>query len=517
MDILLILLPIIAVLSLLVFVKWPADVSGFIGWLLTLTIAYLFFHTSFRVSLTSTLMGMVRSFPVSLMVATSLLQITFLESTGALQRIVVFVKTIARSNHAVQIMIINMGIGTLLVSVGATPVSILPPIMLAMGYSTFIAVALPALGFDGLCTYALLGAPLVAFADLTGTPLADSALVFSKFMPVISTMIGFGMLWIVGGWKKMIEGFVPCLLAGVSMGFTAVAVAHWAPKGVVLTGVFAGLATILVMIALLKIQGGSLIDRSEISEPDLAVENSMSLLRALSPWVILIICCLVVNFWTPALNLLSKQFSMPFNLIPGGKPIATRMLWNAYTWVIVSTLLAVPFITPSKDQWKDIGLKWIKRAPRPVFSAAIFFAIAEVMVNSGMAPQGAVWKIVNPDWNMISVLATTSANFFKGLYPVVAAYLGLMGGFVTGSEASTIALYAKYNILTTKLLHLNTLVVTAGIAIAGGLASVISPAKLQNAAATIDALGIEAKIIKTAVIIAVVFTAVAAVLTYIWA
>jgi lactate permease len=517
LDILLILLPIIAVLGLLVFLKWPADLAGLIGWLLTVAIAYLFFHTSLRVSLTSTVMGMVRSFPVSLMVATSLLQITFLESTGALQRIVVFVKTIARSNHAVQIMIINMGIGTLLVAVGATPVSILPPIMLAMGYSTFVAVALPALGFDGLCTYALLGAPLVAFADLTGTPISSSALVFSKFMPVISTMIGFGMLWIVGGWKKVVEGFIPCLLAGLSMGFTAVAVAHWLPNGVVLTGVFAGLATILVMMGLLKVQGGTLIDRSAISESDLAVENSMSLFKALAPWLILIICCLIVNFWAPALTLLSKKLAMPFNLIPGGKPIATRMLWNAYTWVIISTLLAVPFLTPTKKQWKEIGLKWLKRAPRPVFSAAIFFAIAEVLVNSGMSSEGAVWKIANPDWNMISVLATTSANFFKGLYPVVAAYLGLMGGFVTGSEASAIALYAKYNAITTKLLNLNTLVVTAGIAIAGGLASVISPAKLQNAAATIDALGIESKVIKTAVIIAIVFTAVAAILTYIWA
>ena len=86
MDILLILLPIIVVLGLLIFAKCPADISGFIGWLLTLTIAYLFFHTSLRVSLASTVMGMVRSFPVSLMVATSILQITFLESTGAITR-----------------------------------------------------------------------------------------------------------------------------------------------------------------------------------------------------------------------------------------------------------------------------------------------------------------------------------------------------------------------------------------------------------------------------------------------
>lgn len=43
-------------------------------------------------------------------------------------------------------------------------------------------------------------------------------------------------------------------------------------------------------------------------------------------------------------------------------------------------------------------------------------------------------------------------------------------------------------------------------AIGGGLASVISPAKLQNAAATIDALGIESEVIKTAIVLSMVIT-----------
>jgi lactate permease len=63
----------------------------------------------------------------------------------------------------------------------------------------------------------------------------------------------------------------------------------------------------------------------------------------------------------------------------------------------------------------------------------------------------------------------------------------------------------------------NFLVIAAGTAIAGGLASVISPAKLQNAAATIDAMGIESKVIRVAVVISIIFTSVAAVLTFIWA
>lgn len=516
MNVILTLVPIFAVLVLLILFKWPADLTGLVGWVLAVVVAWLFFHTSLEVGLTASWAGIVASFPVSLMVATSIFQITFLECTGALKRIVVFVKTIAKNDQVVQVMIINMGIGTLLVAVGATPVSILPPIMVALGYSTFVAVALPALGFDSLCTYALLGAPLVIFSDMTGTPLNESALVFSKFMPFISTMIGFGMLWIVGGWAKIKEGFIPCLLAGTSMGLAAVGVAHLG-TGIVLTGVIGGIATILVMIAYLKILHKPVLDRSGLSLQDLENEASMSLLKALGPWLILISCCLIINFWPPLYNYLFRELAMPLQIIPGDKPQMTRMLWNAYTWVIISTLLAVPFIKPSKQQWQEIFSKWLRRAPRPVFSAAIFFAIAYVMMKSGFSPVDGKWVLSNTDWNMISVLAISSADFFQGLYPAAAAFLGLMGGFVSGSEASAIALFAKYNVMTAKLLNVDALVVTAGTAISAGLASVISPAKLQNAAATIDKLGIESQVIKVALVISIIFTTVAALLTFIWA
>ncbi len=172
----------------------------------------------------------------------------------------------------------------------------------------------------------------------------------------------------------------------------------------------------------------------------------MSLGKALGPWLILIGSCLIINFWPPLFNLLFKDLALPLQIIPGGKPVNTRFLWNAYTWVIISTLLAVPFIKPSKAQWKEIASKWWQRAPRPTFSAAIFFAIAYVMMFSGFAPSTEGWALVKPDYNMISVLAVSSADFFQGLYPAVAAFLGLLGGFVSGSEASAIALFAKYNL-----------------------------------------------------------------------
>jgi len=509
------LLPIVLIVFLMVNRRFAADTSGVIGWLATLAIAIVCFNTPVEMGLRASLAGIIASFPVSLMVVTSILQITFMESTGAIRRIAVFVKTFASSDRSVQIMMINVGAGTLLVAVGATPVSILPPILVALGYSTFVAVALPALGFDALCTFALLGAPLVVYSDLTGTSLAQSAQIFAKFLPVISVLIGFGMLWIVGGIRQMKEGFVPCVLAGLTNGGAAVVVAHIG-IGVVLTGVIGGFCTMMVMLLYLKLRGLPIIDRSRLTADDLRVEQQMPLVTALSPWIILIAASFAINFYPPWFDILFKQIDMGVSVIQG-QTIRTRMLWNAYTWVLISTILSAVFLRPSAECVGNTLRKWLKRAPRPALSAAIFFAIAFVMNNSGFQFTGTVWKLVDSSSNMIWVLAQGSAAAFGTLYPFISAFLGLFGGFVSGSEASTIAMFTKYHVLTSKLLNVDALIVTAATGIGGGLASVISPAKLQNAAATIDALGIESQVIRTAFVISLVITTAAAIMALIFA
>jgi lactate permease len=516
LSILLTLLPIFVIVLLMTWKQLAADLSGLVGWFLTFLIAILFFHTSLEVGLRASLAGLIASFPVSLMVLVSILQITFMESIGAIKRITVFVKTLACSDKSVQIMMISVGAGTLLVSVGATPVSVLPPILVSLGYSTFVAIALPALGFDALCTFSLLGAPLVVYSDLTGVSLVKAAQVFAVYLPVISTLIGFAMLWLVGGFKLMKEGFLPALIAGLTNGGVAVAIGYipFLSSGVVLTGVIAGSCTICSMLVYLKLQGKPVIDRSHLTEKDLKIEQEMSLMKAVLPWLILVALLLVVNFCRPLQEFFFTKMEMAISVIPG-QIIKTRMLWNAYTWVLVSTIAAALVLKPTVKQISYTVSKGLKRGIRPFFSAAIFFAIGFVMNNTGLVDVGGTWQVVKPDDNMIWVLAQGSAVFIGNLYPLIVAPLGLFGGFISGSEASTVAMFAKYNLITADLLKVNPLTVTAATAIGGGLASVISPAKLQNAAATIDALGEETKVIKSAFIISLIITSVTAIMCFI--
>ena len=157
--------------------------------------------------------------------------------------------------------------------------------------------------------------------------------------------------------------------------------------------------------------------------------------------------------------------------------------------------------------------KWFKRFPRPMLAAGVFFAIALVINHSG---KGMDWILADPTNNMVFVLADAASRAFGRLYPLAAPYLGLFAGFISGSEASAIAMLTGLHLTTASKIGANGIVVAAASGIGGGLASVISPAKLQNAAASIDRIGEEARVIPLTFVISLIITGVCAVLTLIW-
>ena len=118
---------------------------------------------------------------------------------------------------------------------------------------------------------------------------------------------------------------------------------------------------------------------------------------------------------------------------------------------------------------------------------------------------------------MISILATAAASTFDRFYPLISPYLGLFAGFISGSETSAIVMLTNLHLSTAKEIGAIGLVVAAASGIGGGLASVISPAKLQNAAASIDQIGEETRVIRITMIIALIITGVCALMTLIWA
>jgi lactate permease len=344
----------------------------------------------------------------------------------------------------------------------------------------------------------------------------------------VTSLIALAMLWIAGGARALARGAHVAVLTGLTAGVIAIGMnLAGLPT---LTGVVAGAGVVVMLLAYLRLRGRRVIDRARLSEADRATEREMGLALAVLPWLLLVAFSVLTNL--PALGLqplLFSRWEMPVEVVPG-KPERLRMLWHAYTWVLVATLIAIPSYRMGRARLAAVWRKTRRRAPRPMFSAAVFFAIALVLNHSGKAPAvrdgRTVWA-VDPAGgsNMVQVVADASAAFFHQAYAGVAAFLGLLGGFISGSEASSIAMLTRLHFDTIGLVFAGAgpervraiaLLVAAVSGIGGGLASVVSPAKLQNAAAVIDRIGLEGRVIRSTAVIAALMVLATACLTFIF-
>ncbi|MHA1633314.1 MAG: L-lactate permease [Candidatus Thorarchaeota archaeon] len=538
LGLILIILPIVLAFVLLVYLRKAADVTGVVVWLATMAIAIFAFQTDIAIALTASLAGIIKSFPISLMVATSILMMSFMQETGALQRLIVFFKTLGGGSKPMQILMISFGLGLFLVGIGATPVSMLPPVMLALGFNPMVAVALPSIGYDPLTTFALLGVPAVVFVGEYSAwgsviSLQQAGSAFAWFMPVVSLGIAVSMLWIAGGRKLLSsrDGLLLASICGLTAGLMAIVCNVIFPL-TTLTNVFAGATVLLVLFLFNKIRNKPIIDRTILDENDHEIEAGISLRRASIPWVVLVILSLATNlipqifqflFHDLALPLTIGEFSiLDFQIFSSGYPgiLSTRVLWQAYTLMLIATIVSMPFLKTNGDVLKRTFTSFRKRAPRPVLAAAIFFAMAEVMNFSGWVIDATdTWlnptnlaNGLDPTNNMIFLLAGLTAGIGI-LYPILAPFMGLLAGFISGSETSAIAMFTKYHVEASTAVGANSMVVAASNGIGGGLASVLSPAKIQNAAAVIDKIGIEGQVIRYGLVVALLMTWATAIMT----
>ncbi|MDM7916713.1 MAG: L-lactate permease, partial [Candidatus Eisenbacteria bacterium] len=314
--------------------------------------------------------------------------------------------------------------------------------------------------------------------------------------------------------RMVARGLLPALLTGAVAGLSCWMMARL--DLVPLTGIVAGAAIILAIAIVLLLRRRPVYREADLTEEDRKVKRGMGLLRAVSPWLLLLLFATLVNVkGLPFFRLLFESAPLAIPIIPG-HPTATRLFWQAYTWVFVSTIVAAVFLRPTGQQWRAVLAKSARRAPRPMFAAAIYFAIAYVIDHSG---KGSGWALADPARNMVHVVAGAAATIFQSGYGLAAPYLGLLAGFVSGSETSAIAMLSRFHTETAEVLgkplSVGLLLAAAG-GIGGGLASVISPAKLQNAAAIIDRIGEEGRVLRTTVLISLVLTLLTAIATFVW-
>ena len=492
--------PLLVVLIGVAFLRQGSLNMSFIGWGLAVVLAVSNFGNTPLDAGASTLVGFLKSFGIAFTVAATMLLIYIMQEAGALKTISAVIKKQVAGNE-VQALYIGVGFGSFLSALGVVTPALFPPLLTAMGFSQLAAISVAVLGYDPTTSFSLLSIPITLPSQLFGLNAIALAFKIAVYLPAISTGFAFAILWLVGGKKSMKKGLVPGLICGLALAGACLLSAgvdymlgfELIPIRII--GVIAGLFTMLSLTVydrLTRGRSGDIVSGENVERGEVW--------RSFSPLVILTILATVVSL--PAIgDYLSKAPGAAEVIAVGSQRVDLDILSQIYTWIFIATAMSLATLKPTRDQLRKGVTIWLKRTPAPVLTIMVYFGVSFVMSGS----------------TMNQVLGDTLALVFGGAYIYVSSSLGFLGAIVGGSETTSNVLFYKIQKTAADTIGLSPtqfMTLYGGHAVGGGVASSVTPSKINNAVATVAAgKEIESIIMRRHLVIALLLTAVTCLLT----
>jgi lactate permease len=496
---LLALYPLLVILFGVAFLRQSGLTMAIVGLAVTIALAVSAFGTPIEVALGASAYGFVKSFGISISVAATMLMIFLMREAGALKTVSNVIKRQVVGNE-VQALYIGIGFGSFLSSLGVVTPALFPPLLVTMGFTPFAAIAIAVLGYNATTSFSLLSIPITLPVDFGKTltpPIVmnpfELAFKIAVFLPVVAIGFAFAVLWLVGGKQSMRRAAIPATVCGLTLALACLASVsldyftgvEYVPLRVV--GVVGGLCAMLSLHVYQKLRPSESMKEKPTDYP-----SNREILRSFSPWIILTGLAAVVSIpqvgkWLS--NILSEAEKIT---VFADRSVDFDILSQIYTWIFVATLLSIMTLRMRRQQIKNATGVWLKRFAGPFLAYSLYFSIAYVMAWSAMGVvNGALTPVASySDLNMNYVLGSTLAAAFGTGFVFVAASLGLLGAVVGGSETSSNILFLQIQKTATKQIGLsdaNFMTVYGSHAVAGGIASAVTPAKINNAVVTIDA------------------------------
>lgn len=470
-----------------------------------------FFHTAPVVAVGAATYGIFRSFGVTISILATMLMIFLMREVGALQTISAAVKRAARTKEQ-QALLLGVGFGTVATSLGVVTPSLFPPLLVAMGFSPFAAIAISVLGYNATTSYALLSIPLTLPADIFKLDMNELTFKVNIFLPVVAVLVSIAMLWIVGKGESVRKGIASSILTGLTIGFSCLLLGILRTP-VMLIGVLAGLVSMVVLYAYHR--------AVERPVPDKELFNQRVTITALSPWLILIALALAISV-PQVTDWLRRLDGSAFWIFD--RPVDLDAFAQIYTWIFLATILSIPILRPTREQLTRTVSLWLRRIWQPFIAYSFFFGVAYVMawsaidVSNGKLVPTAQFAAMN----MNNVVGFTLAAVFGASFVFVAPWLGLFGAVVGGSEASSNVLFFPIQHRAVEGIGLTGvgqnssafMTIYGSHANGGGIASAITPSKINNGAVTIGAdAKMESEIMKSHVPLVLIITFIVGVMT----
>jgi lactate permease len=494
-------LPILAILVLMMAFRWSGGKAGAFSWFIAAIVAVTVFGADLRTIAVGTTKGLWTTVFVLYIIWGAMVLYQVVYVAGGFQVIADTFTRLTRGNREIQLLMLGFAFASFVQGVcgfGA-PVAITAPLLVGIGFDPIVAAAAPLIGHAWSVTFGSLGSSYSVLVTQTLAIEAPAAAYqVAQFSVIPIALAGFLTPWALihmyGGWKAVRRSWPGILLMGAT---SAAAVA-----GVVLlvtpyVGSFlAGLVTLLVgAMVLPRLRAFRQVAAGPAPSVPLATPGrpERSFHAAFAGYYVLIVVVFGI-YLTPLKGVLDRllKLGLPTTATTTafGYAVAGEKAYSAFkfftspgTLIFVSAFLAF-LVYRIKGWWPKDG--W-KRVVQGAYRQAIG-ATVTVMTMSMMA-------VIMLQSGKTSLLASGTAEFAGGIYPLFAPFIGELGAFMTGSNTNSNILFTLFQADVAALLGISIPIVLGLQTTGGAVGNMICPMNIALGTGSANIVGREGAIL----------------------
>lgn len=488
------LIPIAFIFWALAVKKMKGYQASLLATLIAIVIAVVVYGMPVKLALLATGHGALYGlFPICWIVITAVFLFNITIKSGQFDVIKHFMASIT-SDRRLQALLIAFSFGSFLEGTAGfgAPVAITAAMLVGLGFNPLYAAGICLIANTAPVAFGAIGIPITVASQVSGIPEMAISQMVGRTLPILSVLLPFYLVILMSGLRNTREVLPAILVSGISFG-----VLQWFSSnylGPALPDVIAGIGSIVCLVTLLKLWKPKTIwrFRDEVA-PTIQTDVHYSfgqILRAWSPFILLTVLVIAwgIQPIKDALNSVGlTQFEIPAihnvivdrndNLLP--HIFKLNYFSASGTAILISCLIAIPLVGLTFREGFQVFVSTLGQLKYPIITVAAVLGFAYLVNASGITI------------TLAEALASTGF-----LFPLFAPLLGWLGVFITGSDTSANALFAKLQYETAATIGVDPVVTVAANASGGVVGKMISPQSIAIAAAAGQLVGRESELFR---------------------
>lgn len=494
-------LPIIVVLGLMIGMGVSGARAGVASWFVTVLVILFAFGGDASVVATGTLKGLWSTLFVLFIIWSSMFLYNIVDITGSFKVIAHTFTKLTNGNKMLQLLLIGWGFTTFVQGVCGfgVPVAVATPLLIGLGFDPMTATITALLGHSWGITFGSLGASYSVLINLSPVDPHAQAVWGGLFIAIGGILTGFAIVLNYGGMKALKEGIIAVISLSLVMGLTLMLMTSYASPYIA-TFVSGAVGLAFGSFVLPKFpQYRPAPDAEPLEEPEEVKGKKFA--DAFSAYVILIAVVFAVYLISPVKSALeadifkiglsfseiSTSFGYTEAAVAKYSPLA--ILTTPGTLIVVSSFLAAAY-------YKSKGL-----LPEGALGTAWGRTIKQSMGSTATTMPMTMMALTMTSAGLTTYLAYGIASVAGNFFPILAPFIGLLGGFVTSSGTSSNILFTSMQYEVANILGISPAIILAQQTTASSLSNSFSPGNAALGAGVSGLTGREGEILKVTGII----------------